>query len=136
MLEIIALVRCVIYLRNTTPCSIFFSKWGTPASASIDAYGLFWTGASDILNVKLPNLLPVTWAADILTEAWWSTEERAKVITVMWSIRSSSNRWMHGEKGFDPAIAVEAVRDKLLELQLLNQMFPRLGFNQRVSGID
>jgi hypothetical protein len=43
---------------------------------------------------------------------------------------------MHGEKGFDPAIAVEAVQDKLLELQLLNQMFPRLGFNQRVSGID
>jgi hypothetical protein len=47
---------------------------------------MFWTQARDILNVKLPKLHPVRWTADILTESWWSPEERAKVITVMWSI--------------------------------------------------
>jgi ribonuclease HI len=79
---------------------------------------LFWTEAKNILNVKLPNLHPVTWAADILAEDWWSPEERAKVITVMWSIWSSRNRWTHGERGFDPGIAIKAVRDTLLELEL------------------
>jgi hypothetical protein len=31
---------------------------------------------------------------------------------------------MHGEKGFDPATAVEAVQDKLLELQLPQSNIP------------
>jgi hypothetical protein len=30
------------------------------------------------MNVKLPKLHSVTWAVNILTEAWWSLEEHTK----------------------------------------------------------
>jgi hypothetical protein len=40
------------------------------------------------------------------------------VIMVMWSIWSSRNRWTHGEKGFDPSVAIKAVHETLLELEL------------------
>jgi hypothetical protein len=42
-----------------------------------------------------------TWDADILAEDWWSQDDWAKVITVMWSMWSSRNRWAHRDQGYD-----------------------------------
>jgi hypothetical protein len=66
-------------------------------------------------------------------EPWWSPEERAKVITVMWSIWSSRNRWTHGEKGFDPAPAVAMVRDTLLDLELPQANVTQVGDQPKSS---
>jgi len=108
------------HVRDNNTCSVCKSASETllHALAECPHACLFWTGARDILNIKLPRLHPDTWAADVLCESWWSQDERAKVITVMWSIWSSGNRWAHGEKGYDPSVAIKSVHDTLLELEL------------------
>jgi hypothetical protein len=106
--------------RDNSTCSICKSapEMLLHALAEYAHACMFWSEAREILDVKLPRLHPDTWVADILCKSWWTQEERAKVITVMWSIWSSRNRWTHGEKGFDPSVAIKAVHETLLELEL------------------
>jgi ribonuclease HI len=45
-------------------------------------------------------------------------QERAKIITVMWSIWHSRNRWKHDEEHLDPVISVKRTREALSLLDI------------------
>jgi hypothetical protein len=49
----------------------------------------FWNEARVLLDVKIPDLHPVTWAKDVLIDPIVPEEDRAKVITIMWAIWTS-----------------------------------------------
>jgi hypothetical protein len=49
----------------------------------------FWSEARVLLDVKIPDLHPVTWAKDVLIDPIVPEEDRAKVITIMWAIWTS-----------------------------------------------
>jgi hypothetical protein len=53
----------------------------------------FWDEARRWLDVDLPRLHPITWAKDILCDQRFTDQDRTKIITVMWSIWHSRNRW-------------------------------------------
>lgn len=56
---------------------------------------LFWSAAKEFLQVKLPPLHPLTWRADILCASLIPEDHIPKVITVIWCIWTSSNKWAH-----------------------------------------
>ena len=67
----------------------------------------FWNKATEWLDIKRPNLHPLTWAQDILCVSSFSESDRAKIISVMWSIWTSRNNITHDKDGFDPAQAMK-----------------------------
>jgi hypothetical protein len=79
---------------------------------------LFWEAVKEILNLKLPRLHQDTWTKDIICDSIISEEDRPKIITIMYSIWDSRNKWTHGEKGYNPVSTIGFVRDTLLCLDL------------------
>ena len=79
---------------------------------------LFWTALKDVFKVKLPRLHPGTWSADILVEPWFTGREKAIVTTVMYTIWSSRNNWVHGGRGYEPDDAIKHVQQTILDLEL------------------
>jgi hypothetical protein len=77
----------------------------------------FWDEAGIWLYVHLPRLHPQTWAKDILCDQQFYDRERAKIVTVMWSIWHSRNRWKHNEEQTDPVFSVKAIREALALLE-------------------
>ena len=70
----------------------------------------FWDEAQSLLDFKLPRLHPDTWARDILCEARFLESDKAKIISVMWAIWHSRNRWTHGKELSDPVFRSEERR--------------------------
>ena len=62
----------------------------------------FWTAAKEVLGIKLPRLHPHTWARDLVVDTMFSDSERCKIITIMYSIWTSRNKWTHDEEGYNP----------------------------------
>ena len=77
----------------------------------------FWIKAQYRLDVRLPRLHPLTWTRDIVCDAQFSVEERAKIISVMWSIWHSHNRWTHDSEGYNPSHAIRHIRESLALLE-------------------
>ena len=78
----------------------------------------FWIKAQYRLDVRLPRLHPLTWTRDIVCDAQFSVEERAKIISVMWSIWHSHNRWTHDSEGYNPSHAIRHIRESLALLEV------------------
>jgi hypothetical protein len=68
--------------------------------------------------MKLPRLHPQTWYKDIMCESLITEEDKPKIITIMYSIWLSRNKWTHGESEFHSTSSMEYVRDTLLTLEL------------------
>jgi hypothetical protein len=56
-------------------------------------------------------------AKDILCDQQFSGRERAKIVTVMWSIWHLRNRWKHDEEQTDLVFSVKATREALALLE-------------------
>ncbi|KAE8779487.1 Alanyl-tRNA synthetase [Hordeum vulgare] len=70
----------------------------------------FWEEACAWFGLRLPNLHPVSWARDITRDPSFTTDERARITTIMWSIWHSKNRIKHGDEGRDPAAKMKATK--------------------------
>jgi ribonuclease HI len=96
----------------------------------------FWEEARRWLGVDLPRLHPTTWAKDILCDQQFSDQERAKIITVMWSIWHSRNRWKHDQELTDPEYSVKATREALTLLEVPRQQFVLPGHGWRPPDFE
>ncbi|KAE8821891.1 Alanyl-tRNA synthetase [Hordeum vulgare] len=65
----------------------------------------FWSAALDWLDIKRPELHPLTWSQDILSNPMFSDSKRAKLVTVMWAIWTSKNNATHDKRELDPALS-------------------------------
>jgi hypothetical protein len=78
----------------------------------------FWSEARVLLDVKIPDLHPVTWAKDVLIDPIVPEEDRAKVITIMWAIWTSRNNITHDRAGLNPVQSMKRMRDDLALLEI------------------
>ena len=78
----------------------------------------FWDAALERFDIKMPALHPHTWAADILMDERFKSDERCRIITIMYYVWSSRNRWTHDREVFDPVQAVKWVHEMLALLEL------------------
>ena len=78
----------------------------------------FWEEAQSLFEFRLPRLHPNTWARDILCDDRFTDQVRAKIISVMWAIWHSRNRWTHDEETTDPVFSVRRIREDLAMLDL------------------
>ena len=70
------------------------------ALVSCDHARQFWDAAKDFFDVKLPVLHPCTWSRDILDPSFIGKQSSAIIISVMWAIWSSRNKYTHEEVKF------------------------------------
>jgi hypothetical protein len=96
----------------------------------------FWDEATTLLDVRLPRLHPQTWAKDILCEPQFTDRERAKIITVMWSIWHSRNIWKPDDGITDHVFSVKATREALalLEFPRQQEVLPGHGWRPPDEG--
>ena len=78
----------------------------------------FWDEAQLWFDFRLPNLHPDTWSRDILCDPRFTDQVRAKIVSVMWSIWHSRNRWTHDKEALDPGSAMQIIRETLALLEL------------------
>jgi hypothetical protein len=78
----------------------------------------FWTEARSSLNIKLPQLHPITWTRDLVCGPQFGDSDRAKIITVMWAIWTSRNNIVHDKNSIDPVHSMKMTRDALSLLDL------------------
>ena len=94
----------------------------------------FWDEAEKWFDFKLPRLHPTTWARDIMSDPIILNGDRAKIVSVMWSIWHSRNRWTHDEERLDPANSLRIIRETLAILELPKDLalaLPGLGWLPR-----
>ena len=73
----------------------------------------FWDEAQSWFDFRIPNLHPVTWVRDVMCDARFSSEDRVKIITVMWSIWHSRNKKIHDGEALDPASSLRRIKEDL-----------------------
>ena len=92
---------------------------------------MFWAAARETLVLKLPRLHPDTWTKDILCEPSFTSNEKAMITTVMYSIWTSRNNITHGEAGYNPTNTMESIKETLQTLELSTKQ--TLGKHRRQS---
>ena len=78
----------------------------------------FWEDAWTWLCLLHPPLHSVTWARDITCDPQFTSDDRAKITTIMWAIWHSRNRIKHGDEGRDPIATIGNIKDSISLLQL------------------
>ncbi|KAE8775544.1 Alanyl-tRNA synthetase [Hordeum vulgare] len=78
----------------------------------------FWSTAPDWLDIKRPEVHPLTWSQDILCDPMFLNSERAKLVTVMWAIWTSRNNATHDKRELDPVLSMQKTREALPVLEL------------------
>lgn len=78
----------------------------------------FWNEAPEWLGVKRPDLHPLTWTKDILCDPMFSEADRAKLVSIMWSIWTSRNNITHDNGRLDPVQSMKLMREALALLDL------------------
>lgn len=78
----------------------------------------FWNEAPEWLDIKRPDLHPVTWVKDILCDYLFSDSDRAKLVSIMWSIWTSRNNITHDKGDYDPVQSMKLIREALASLDL------------------
>jgi hypothetical protein len=79
---------------------------------------VFWVAAQDFFEVKLPKLNPATWARDILDPSLIKKYDAAIVVSVMWAIWGSRNKYNHGEEKYQPLKSMELVYEFVKSLDI------------------
>jgi hypothetical protein len=78
----------------------------------------FWEEAHAWFDIRLPRLHSCSWAKHILCDPMIAEMDRAKIITIMWTIWHSRNRLTHDQKGLDPATSLRSIKESLALLEL------------------
>ena len=58
----------------------------------------FWDEAQLWFDFRLPCLHPNTWHEDILCDSQCTEQTTANIVSIMWSIWHSRNRWIHDKE--------------------------------------
>jgi hypothetical protein len=66
----------------------------------------------------LPKLNPATWARDILDPSLIKKHDAAVVVSVMWAIWGSRNKYNHGEEKYQPLKSMELVYEFVKSLDI------------------
>ncbi|KAE8787277.1 Alanyl-tRNA synthetase [Hordeum vulgare] len=91
----------------------------------------FWNVAPDWLDIRRSDLHPLTWKQDILCDPQFSEPNRAKLVSVMWSIWTSHNNLTHDRGPTSQVQSVIMTRDALALLDIpreLAHVLPRHGW--------
>ena len=78
----------------------------------------FWDAALARFDLKIPRLHPITWAKDILMDDMFAEKDRCKIITIMYSVWLSRNRWTHDQETYDPVNTVKRIHEMLALLEM------------------
>jgi hypothetical protein len=73
---------------------------------------------SELTDVKMPDLHPVTWSLDILDEKFCIEHDRCLFLCGMWSLWSSRNDRKHGKSPIPVRQAIDWVLDVCFHLVL------------------
>lgn len=94
--------------------------------------------AQSWLDSRLSRLHPATWTHDILCDPLIADADRLKIVTVMWSIWHSRNRWTHDREEINPMISIKRTRESLAHLELPRdqaKILPDHGWRPPEDGI-
>ena len=72
---------------------------------------LFWIEAEDFFEFKIPKLHPATWSRDLLDPSFIGRDRAAVIISVMWAIWSSRNKYTHEEVKYQPGRSMVLVKE-------------------------
>ena len=92
------------------------------ALTTCDHAMVFWEAAERSFEVKCPKLHPHTWAEDILVPEVVPRRDAEVLITVMWAIWHSRNKYTHEEVKFQPQRSMQIIDDivRSLEIPVIN----------------
>ncbi|KAF8656343.1 hypothetical protein HU200_060725 [Digitaria exilis] len=76
----------------------------------------FWRAAKEIVGIKLPDLHPLSWTKDLLSEESCSKENTSLIICGVWSLWSGRNARKHGREKWDQRAAVRHVASMLEDM--------------------
>lgn len=79
---------------------------------------LFWEEAERFFGVKLPKLHPETWTKDMLDVSIVTKDTAAILVTVMWAIWHSRNKYTHGENKFRPRQSMILIAEIVRALEI------------------
>lgn len=97
----------------------------------------FWDEAQSWFDFSLPRLHLDTWRKDILCDPRFSDQTRAKIVSVMWSIWHSRNRWTHDKEESYKRNVMWIIRETLTILELPREqaaVFPGHGWRPPELG--
>ena len=78
----------------------------------------FWSSAQRSFSLKVPSLHPSSFAEDMLVREIIPRREAEIMITVMWAVWHSRNKYTHGEEKFQPLKSMEIIEDIVRSLEL------------------
>ncbi|KAE8780621.1 Casein kinase I-2-like protein [Hordeum vulgare] len=81
----------------------------------------YWAEAQALLDVQLPALESGSWQKDILSVPCLSSNDRATIITIMWAIWTSRNKWTREGEKFDPVQSIKFITESLAVLEIPNE---------------
>ncbi|KAE8772214.1 Casein kinase I-2-like protein [Hordeum vulgare] len=99
----------------------------------------YWAEAQALLDVQLPAFQQDSWQKDILSEPCLSPKDRATIITIMWAIWTSRNKWIHEGEKFDPVHSIRYIRESLAVLEIPNvqaAILPGYGWQPPEGSFD
>jgi hypothetical protein len=78
----------------------------------------FWSAAFDHFGVSIPRVHPASWLQDLLMGSFLSAEHIPIVMTLLWCIWSSRNKYVHGEEQYKPLGSMKLIEEQLSLLEL------------------
>lgn len=86
---------------------------------------LFVNAAKEFFQVKLPKLHPATWTRDLLDPVFEKgSAAAATIISVMWAIWSSRNKYTHEKIQYQPHKSVEIIDEMIRSLYIPTPAVP------------
>ena len=79
---------------------------------------LFWREAKNFFDFELPRLHPSTWARDLLDPGFVCKDRATTIISVMWAIWSSRNKYTHEEVKYQPGRSMVLVQELIHALYI------------------
>ncbi|KAE8792398.1 Alanyl-tRNA synthetase [Hordeum vulgare] len=108
------------HISNDSACKLFLNPYETLRHALMDCSHAmkFWDIAPEWLDVHRPDVNPQTWKTDILCDQRHSESDRAKLVSIMWSIWTSHNNITHDRGPVSPSQSMILTRDALAMLDI------------------
>ncbi|KAE8767807.1 Alanyl-tRNA synthetase [Hordeum vulgare] len=108
------------HISNDSACKLCLNPDETLRHALLECFHArkFWDIAPNWLEVSRPDVNPQTWKIDILCDQRYSESERAKLVSIMWSIWTSHNNITHDRGPVSPSQSMIWTRDALAILDI------------------
>ncbi|KAE8800506.1 Alanyl-tRNA synthetase [Hordeum vulgare] len=108
------------HISNDSACKLCLNPDETLRHALLDCSHAmkFWDIVPEWLDVYRPDVNPQTWKTDILCDQRHSEADRAKLVSIMWSIWTSHNNITHDRGPVSPSQSMILTRDALAMLDI------------------